>query len=71
MKSRNIKVVIEKLPDGFIAYPIGLKGVVVGQGNTYDDAICDVRSAIRFHIETFGPDVFEDSDDSDENPSDL
>ncbi len=49
-----IKVIIEKHPDGYIAYPLGLKGVVVGQGDTYEEALLDVRSAIQFHIETFG-----------------
>jgi predicted RNase H-like HicB family nuclease len=55
-----MKVVIEHHPDGYIAYPLGLKGVVVGQGDTYDAALADVTSAIRFHVETFGRDVLED-----------
>jgi predicted RNase H-like HicB family nuclease len=38
---------------------LGLKGVVVGQGDTYEEALSDVTSAIRFHIETFGEDVLE------------
>ena len=37
-----------------MGYPLGLKGVVVGQGDTYEEALADVKSAIRFHIETFG-----------------
>jgi len=56
---RPIKVIVEKHPDGYIAYPLGLKGVVVGQGDTYEEAMADVRSAISFHIETFGPEVLE------------
>ena len=40
-----------------MAYPLGLKGVVVGQGDTYEEALSDVKSAIRFHIETFGDEV--------------
>jgi len=32
---------------------LGLKGVVVGQGDTYEEALADVKSAIKFHIETF------------------
>jgi predicted RNase H-like HicB family nuclease len=59
---RNIKIVIEKHPDGFVAYPVGLKGVVVGEGDSYEDAIEDVKSAIAFHIETFGKDVFADDE---------
>ena len=56
---REIKVVVEQYSDGFVAYPLGLKGVVVGEGDTYEQALEDVTSAIRFHIETFGPDAFE------------
>lgn len=43
-----------------VAYPLGLKGVVVGEGDSCQDALSDVRSAIGFHIETFGPEVFDD-----------
>lgn len=50
---RQFKIVVEKNPDGYIAYPLGLKGVVVGEGDTYEEALSDVKSAIRFHIETF------------------
>ena len=28
---------------------------MVGQGDTYEAALADVKSAIKFHIETFGP----------------
>jgi predicted RNase H-like HicB family nuclease len=42
-----------------VAYPLGLKGVVVGQGDTYEEALSDVRSALRFHIETFGSEMLE------------
>lgn len=57
---RRIKVVLEKHADGFVAYPVGLKGVVVGQGDTFEQALADVKSAIRFHVETFGPGVLDD-----------
>ena len=56
---RNFKIVVEKHPDDYVAYPLGLKGVVVGQGNTYEEALSDVKSAIRFHIESFGKEVLE------------
>ncbi len=57
---RQFKVIVEKHPDGYVAYPLGLKGIVVGEGDTYEEALADVKSAISFHIETFGPDVIED-----------
>jgi len=56
---RTIKVIVEKHSDGYVAYPLGLKGVVVGEGDTYEEALTDVTSAIRFHIETFGEEVLE------------
>jgi len=48
------KIIIEKHPDGYVSYPLGLKGVVVGEGDSYEEALADVQSAIRFHLETFG-----------------
>ncbi len=51
---REFKIIVEKHPDGYVAYPLGLKGVVVGEGDTYEEALADVKSAIQFHIETFG-----------------
>ncbi len=56
---RQFKIIVEKSPDGYVAYPLGLKGIVVGQGNTYEEALSDVSSAIRFHIEAFGEEVLE------------
>jgi predicted RNase H-like HicB family nuclease len=56
---KQIKVIVEKHADGYVAYPLGLKGIVVAQGDTYEEALADVRSAIQFHIETFGPEVLE------------
>ena len=57
---RQFKIIVEKHPDGYVAYPLGLKGVVVGEGDTYEEALADVKSAIHFHIETFGRDALED-----------
>lgn len=56
---KQFKVVVEKHSDGFVAYPLGMKGIVVGQGDTFEEALADVTSAIRFHIETFGPEAVE------------
>ena len=42
-----------------VAYPLGLKGTVVGEGDTYDEALADGESAVRFHVETFGPEVLD------------
>jgi predicted RNase H-like HicB family nuclease len=53
------KILVEKHADGYVAYPLGVKGVIVGQGDSYEQAMADVKSAIRFHIETFGKDVLD------------
>ncbi len=55
----DFKIIIEKHEDGFVAYPLGLKGVVVSEGDTYEEVFVNVKSAILFHIETFGEEVFE------------
>jgi len=51
---KQFKIVVEKHPDTYVAYPLGLKSVVVGQGDSYEAALADVKSAIKFHVETFG-----------------
>src|ERR1700756_814899 len=60
MRDKAFKIIVEKHADGYVAYPLGLKGVVVGEGDTYEQAMADVKSAIRFHIETFGKAVLQD-----------
>jgi predicted RNase H-like HicB family nuclease len=57
---RQVKIIVEKHTDGYVAYPLGLKGVVVGEGDRYEEALADVKSAIRFHIDTFGSEVLPD-----------
>lgn len=57
---KQFKIVVERHSDGYVVYPLGIRGGVVGQGETYEEAFADVKSAIAFHIETFGPSVVED-----------
>jgi predicted RNase H-like HicB family nuclease len=56
---KSLKIVVEKHPDTYVAYPLGIKGVVVGQGESYETAVADLKSALQFHMETFGPDTLE------------
>jgi hypothetical protein len=56
---QSTKIIVERHHDGFIAYPIGIKGVVVGEGDTCGEALADVKSALKFHMETFGREVLE------------
>ena len=60
---KRLKFVVEKHRDGYVAYPLGLKGAVVGQGQSYESALADAKSAAAFHIESFGKEAFDDQDD--------
>lgn len=55
----QVEIIVARHPDGFIAYPLGLRGAVAGQGETAEEAVADARSAIRFHVETFGATVLD------------
>lgn len=56
---KQIKIIVEKHTDGYVSYPLGLQGVVVGEGDSYEEALKDIKSAILFHVETFGESVLE------------
>ena len=63
---RKVRIIVEKHTDGFAAYPIGIRGVVIGQGDTYEEALEDVKSVIFTHVETFGKDVIDDGEPASE-----
>ncbi len=50
--NKEFKIVIKKYPDGYVAYPTEIDGIIVAEGDTYYE-----ESAIRFHMETFGIDL--------------
>ena len=54
------KTIIEKHTDGCVTYPLVLKGIVIGEGDTYEESVADVTSAIQFYIETFEKDELVD-----------
>jgi len=58
---KQLKIIIEKNSDGYVAYPVGVVGAVVGQKNTYKEALSDVKSAIDCYIEVFGKEMLEDT----------
>jgi len=60
---RPVKIVVEKHDDGYVAYPLGIDGVVVGEGDSYDEAVADVKSALAVYVETFGFDGITAADD--------
>jgi predicted RNase H-like HicB family nuclease len=53
----RLKFVVEKNEDGYVAYPLGVSGVVVGEGDSYEEALADAVSAVKSHVEVFGPEV--------------
>ncbi|MCK4393523.1 type II toxin-antitoxin system HicB family antitoxin [Candidatus Bipolaricaulota bacterium] len=54
---RRFKIIVQRSEEGYVAYPLGLKGVVVSDGDTFEEALNNVKSAIAFHIETFRDEV--------------
>ncbi len=58
---KQFKIIVEKHSEGYVAYPLVLKGIVVGEGDTYEEAIDDVKSTIMSHIETFDKKVVEEN----------
>lgn len=60
----HLEIVVEKHEDGYVAYPVGIRGVVVGPGDSYEEAVEDVKSAIAFHADTFGKDALDASSGS-------
>jgi hypothetical protein len=56
---KQLKIVVEKHADRFVAYPAGMKGHFVGEGNTCEEAMSEVKSAMMFNIKTFGQEVIE------------
>ena len=59
---KQVKIIVEKHEDGYVAYPLGLKGIVVAEGDTYEQALAEVKSAIQFHLDTFGKDALSDDE---------
>ena len=49
----QLKIIVEKHPGGYIAYPEGQKGVIVAQGATFEVALSNVKSAMRSHTGPF------------------
>lgn len=60
---RTVKIVVEKHEDGYVAYPLGIEGVVVGEGDSYEEALADVKSALAVYVDTFGTGALDGSGD--------
>lgn len=46
----TVKIVVEKHPEGYAAYPLGIDGVIVGQGESCEEALGLVIVREREHI---------------------
>ncbi len=53
---KKLTIIAEHHADGWVAYPTGLKGLIVGLGKTSEGAVEDVRSGVKFRVATFGED---------------
>ena len=49
---KQIKIIFEKHPDACIAYPIGLKGVIIGEGNTYEEVIANLQTFKHYNLKS-------------------
>ena len=49
---KSLKILIEKHSDGYVAYPLGLKGVVVGEGDSYEETVQNITEAVQLYIES-------------------
>lgn len=53
---KKLTIIAEHHEDGWVAYPARSQAVIVGQGETCESAVEDLRSAVKFHVATFGAD---------------
>lgn len=55
IRNQTLEIVVERNSDGCVEQPLGRpSGVVVGQGDSYEEALSDHRPAIAFHVATSG-----------------
>lgn len=59
----TVKIVVERHDDCYVAYPLGIDGVVVGEGDSYEEALADVKAALAVYTETFGVGALDTADD--------
>ncbi|MBN2862347.1 MAG: hypothetical protein JXN62_04235 [Bacteroidales bacterium] len=50
------EIKVEKHDTCYVSYLQGINGIIVGEGTTYEEAVSDAVSAIKFHISVFGMD---------------
>lgn len=45
----DIRIIIEQDEDGYVAYAMSSGEIIVGYGETYEEAVAEVTSSLRFH----------------------
>ena len=50
---RQIRIIVEKHLNEFVAYAVGVKGARTGVGTTYEEALAGVRLPERLYPESF------------------
>ena len=53
---KSIRIIIEKYPDLYLAYPLDVKGIVIEEGKTKEEVLEKIKQAIIAHSNTFGKD---------------
>jgi hypothetical protein len=67
-----MKIIIEKHSDGYCGYPLGFSnGAIVGQGNTYLEALQSTEGSIKAFIEFYGIEEFKKHFQDDNNFQDA
>lgn len=56
-----MKVIIEQRADGYVAYPLGLNGLVSGQGDTSSSAVAEMNAILRVRVQEFGPEILDEA----------
>ena len=56
---KDFEIVFESHSDGCVAYPLGIRGVVASEEDTFEESLADVKMAFAFHLQTFGLEVIE------------
>ena len=59
INTQIIKIVVEQHPDTYVAYPLGINGAVVAEGDTADEALENAKVALQEFVDTFGQKVFQ------------
>jgi len=52
---RQIKIIVERRSNRFIAYPVGVRGATTSEGMTYEEALARLRLSTRLCPDSLAP----------------